>query len=264
MGILYWKVLEEPTMIRIAIVVCCAALAAAEAEADPALFYRSYGQQGLYQPSYSTYHYPTAVRAFTAPLTTTTSYSAHHGYPAYQAGYVAPATVGSHHPYGYAASGRYLADSVGAVHIAKREAEADPEPEAEAEAEADPALFYNSFGHQALYNPGYNMAYTTPYTTPYNAYRYPTVYSRNTYQPSYNNFGYRSFYGKREAEAEPAVVYGQQGLYNTAFNTYTTGFPAMRSYGAPVSSYPAYSLGSVYSGYRNFYQPSYYAGYGHY
>merc|ERR1711997_994389 len=147
MGILYWKVLEEPTMIRIAIVVCCAALAAAEAEAkaDPWLFYGSYGHQGLYQPAYSTYRYPTSLRSYAAPLTT--SYSGHY-YPGYQA---VPTTVGAHQPYGYAASGRYLANSVGAVHIAKREAEAEPEAEAEAaaeaEAEADPALFYNSFGH---------------------------------------------------------------------------------------------------------------------
>merc|ERR1712210_271018 len=42
------------------------------------------------------------------------------------------ATIGAYQPYGYAASGHYRADSVGAVHIAKREAEAD------AEAEADP------------------------------------------------------------------------------------------------------------------------------
>jgi len=285
MGILYWKVLEEPTMIRIAIVVCCAALAAAEAEADPALFYSSYGHQGLYQPGYSTYRFPTSMRSYTAPLTS--SYSAHYGFPAYQAGFAAPATVGAHQPYGYAASGRYLANSVGAVHIAKREAEAEPEAEpeaeAEAEAEADPALFYNSFGY---HNTGYNMAYTAPYTTPYNmaystpyttpytapynAYRYPAVYSRNHYQPSYNNGGYRSFYGKREAEAEaeaePAVYGHHQALYNPAFNTYTTGFPALRSYAAPVSSYPGYNLGSFYStGYRNFYnQPSYYRGYGHY
>merc|ERR1711936_1415780 len=272
MGILYWKVLEEPTMIRIAIVVCCAALAAAEAEADPALFYSSYGHQGLYQPGYSTYRFPTPVRSYSAPLTSsysaplTSSYSAHYGFPAYQARFAAPATVGAHQPYGYAASGRYLANSVGAVHIAKREAEAEPEAEAEAEAEADPSLFYNSFGH---HNTPYNMAYTTPYTAPYNAYRYPTVYSRSYYQPSYNNVGYRSFYGKREAEAEaeaePAVYGHHQALYNPAFNTYTAAFPALRSYAAPVSSYPGYNLGSFYStGYRNFYQPSYYRGYGHY
>merc|ERR1719411_124891 len=173
-------------MIRIAIV-CCAALAAADAEADPGVFYRSYGHHGLYQPGYNTYTtgyttgYPSAVRAYAGPLTT--SYTT--GYHGYQA---APATVGSYQPYGYAASGRYLANSVGAVHIAKREAEA--------EAEADPALIYNSFGHhQSLYNTAFNPAYNT--------YTYPTVYS--------------------------------------------TGFPALRAYSAPV--HHGYSLG-----YRNFIQ----------
>merc|ERR1712083_1246365 len=41
-------------------------------------------------------------------------------------GYGTAATVGSTVPYGYAAIGRYVADSLGAVHYAKREAEAEP------------------------------------------------------------------------------------------------------------------------------------------
>merc|ERR1711913_165530 len=45
----------------------------------------------------------------------------HHGYVGPHA---APAT-GTYQPYGYAASGHYVADSVGAVHIAKRSADAD-------------------------------------------------------------------------------------------------------------------------------------------
>merc|ERR1712156_612580 len=150
--------------------------------------------------------------------------------------------------YGYAAAGRYLADSVGAVHIAKREAEA--EPEAEAEAEAEPQMFYNSYGSQGLFN------------TAFNTYRYPTVYSgypRSFYQPSYNNFGYRNFYGKREADAEPeaeAEAFYMKGLYQTPYNTaYPTGYPttSLRSYAAPVRSYP---FGTVYSGYRTFIQPA--------
>ena len=39
-------------------------------------------------------------------------------------GHGTPVTIGAYQPYGYAASGQYRADSVGAVHIAKREAEA--------------------------------------------------------------------------------------------------------------------------------------------
>merc|ERR1711997_443706 len=162
------------------------------------------------------------------------------GYPAFKApaitAYAAPGpVVVKDMPYGYAASGRYLADSVGAVHMAKREADAD----AEAESEADSALFYRTYGQQSLYN----------------NYRYPTAYSgyaRSFYQPqpSYNNFSYRqSFYGKREAEAE-SQFYGQHSFYNnaytSAYNTYSTGYPTY-----PVSSY------------RNFVQPSsYYGGYG--
>merc|ERR1711997_1321442 len=117
------------------------------------------------------------------------------------------------------------------------------EAEPEAESEADSALFYRTYGQQSLYNNAFNN------------YRYPTAYSgyaRSFYQPqpSYNNFGYRqSFYGKREAEAEPQF-YGHHSLYNnaytSAYNTYPIGYPT-----SPVSSY------------RNFVQPSsYYGGYG--
>merc|ERR1719225_1378038 len=144
-------------MIRIAIVVCCAALAAAEAEANPQLFYSSFGHQ---QSHFNPYGPPTV-----------SSYSSYPGYSTYHhnavRGFASPITVGAYQPYGYAASGRYLADSVGAVHIAKREAEAEPE------AEADPAVVYNSFGHhQALYNPAY-----TTYTTGYPGYSFGSVYS---------------------------------------------------------------------------------------
>ena len=103
-------------------------------------------------------------------LLTPNSYSGRNDYPGYQAGFSGP----GQQPYGYSGSNSFR--------FSKREAEAKPEAEADA--------FYNSF-----YNPGYNMAYSP--------YHYPTVYARNYYQPSYNNFGYRSFYGKREAEARP-------------------------------------------------------------
>ena len=39
-------------------------------------------------------------------------------------GHGTPTTVAAYQPYGYAASGQYVADSVGAVHIAKRSADA--------------------------------------------------------------------------------------------------------------------------------------------
>merc|ERR1712226_114938 len=62
-------------------------------------------------------------------------------------GYGTPATIGANIPYGYAASGHYRADSVGAVHIAKREAEAEPKADADAEA------FYG-YGHGLAYGLG--------------------------------------------------------------------------------------------------------------
>merc|ERR1712183_68389 len=250
MWILSYKLLEEPTMIRIAIVVCCAALAAAEA--DPAVVYRTFGP-------WETYRLPTAMRPYGDPRDQAQMATGYYGYPAYE--YSGPATVGSYKPYGYAASGRYLADSVGAVHLAKREAEA--EPEGQEDQMVEPATFYNSYGRQALYNTAYNS--------------FPSVYSRSFYQPSYNNFGYKSFYGKRDAEAdrhEPLVTPNElkpvqnSGLYNTAYNTFTAGYPALRSFAPSMAtSYPVYSVRpSVYSttGYRNFVQPSYFGGYTQY
>merc|ERR1719428_692371 len=141
-------------MIKIAIVVCCAALAAAEAEADPAFFYQTYGYgAGLYNNAYTTgytgYNMP-QYRSYAAHAAPLASYPASAAYAV--RGYGAPATVGSYTPYGYAASGRYVADSVGAVHIAKREAEAEPEAEAEADA------YYRSYGYSNL---GYS-SYAAP------------------------------------------------------------------------------------------------------
>ena len=191
--------------------VCCAALAAAEAEANPQLYYNSFGHQ---QGHFNTYGYPTAMSSYS-------SYSAFPGYSAYPAYPAYP------------------------VHMAKREAEA--EPKAESEAEAEPQMFLTSYGSQGLFNTAFNS--------------YPTVYSgypRSFYQPSYNNFGHKTFYGKREADAEPEAeadpmireIY--QTPYNTAFNTaFNTAYP---------TDYP---FRTVYSGYRNFIQPAsqYYGGY---
>merc|ERR1711872_1159033 len=163
-------------MLRIVLVACCAALAAAEADADA--LYGSYGYHGL---GYSRFGYaaPAVTHGYAAPVAHATwgyaaPVAAHAAYgyaaPAQGAaiavrGYGTPATVGSTLPYGYAASGRYVADSVGAVHVAKREAEADAD-----------ALYrtygyrgygyggYTTLGYRGLgYTRSYGLGYGYPY-----------------------------------------------------------------------------------------------------
>merc|ERR1719154_1037187 len=110
-------------MIKIAFVVCFAACVSAEAEADAALLYGGYGY-GLAAPIATGYGISNVANtvgvAGVAPA-------------------AVPALVG-----GYAGAGRYVANSAGVVHVAKREAEAEPE------AEADPGLLYGGYGYGGL------------------------------------------------------------------------------------------------------------------
>merc|ERR1712045_799980 len=136
----------------------------AEAEAEP---WTVYG--GAYQMPVTTYaHQPVVYKAPVAVATPVV-------YKAQPVNY-APGSYSNDavKPFGYAAKGKYIANSAGTVHIAKREAEA----------EADPALLYGA-GLHTPYTYGLNYN-----TFGYNAYPYTTAYS---------HFGY----GKREAEAEP-------------------------------------------------------------
>merc|ERR1711973_87870 len=128
-----------------------AALAAAEPEADA--YYGSYG----YGLGYSNLGYGYA------PM----RYSGAYGYaaPATSAGiavrgYGTPATVGTNVPYGYAASGNYVADSFGAVHIAKREADAEPE------ADALYGYGYNNIGYSNLGLSTYSRPVVSSYSRP--------------------------------------------------------------------------------------------------
>merc|ERR1711874_787967 len=224
---------------------------------NPQLYYNSFGHQ---QGHYVTYGYPTAMSSYSS-YSAFPGYSAYPAYPAYpvhmakreaeaepqmfltsygsqglfNTAFNSYPTVYSGYPRSfYQPSYNNFRTSYGKREAeAKPEAEAEAEPKPEAKAEAEPQMFPTSYGSQGLFN------------TAFNTNRYPTVYSgypRSFYQPSNNNFGYRNFYGKREADSEPeaeaeadaALVYGRQGLYQTAFNTaYPTGF------------------GTVYSGYRN-------------
>merc|ERR1712127_1128269 len=145
------------------------------------------GQAGVYSglAGYAgVYAAPTVAATYAAPMTTYAGqtagvYAGHHAgvYAGHHAGvysghvghagvyaapattasiavrgYGTPATIGTYQPYGYAASGRYVADSVGAVHIAKRSADAEAEPEAQ--------YGYSNLGHMGYSGlTGYAGAY---------------------------------------------------------------------------------------------------------
>merc|ERR1711981_1374192 len=131
-------------------IACLAAVAVAkpEAEADPALLYGAYGYAGLGHLGYAGLgHYGYAGLG----------HYGYAGYPVAAAGYasvspsastsiagLAPAAVPAIAG-GYAGAGRYVANSAGVVHVAKREAEA----------EADPALLYGAYGYAGLGHLGY-------------------------------------------------------------------------------------------------------------
>merc|ERR1712111_135554 len=112
--IFQWVVFSE-NMNKFLAIACLAAVAVAkpEAEADPAFLYGAYGYASV-SPSASTSIAGLAPAAL-------------------------PALAG-----GYAGAGRYVANSAGVVHVAKREAEA----------EADP--YYAAYGYAGL---GYAGAY---------------------------------------------------------------------------------------------------------
>merc|ERR1712020_652639 len=126
-------------------------------------------------------------------------------------------------PFGYAAKGQYVANSAGVVHVAKREAEADP------------ALLYSGLG----YAHAAPLAYTT-YAAPIAVGKSaPCVNAANVPVPCNGGaavYGYPYAYGlhhlgKREAEAEPALVYsGLHGLHGYGY----AGLPYATTYAAPL------------------------------
>merc|ERR1712045_979185 len=74
---------------------------------------------------------------------------------------------------GYAAAGRYVANSAGVVHVAKREAEAEPEADADA--------FYTTYGYAGLPYAGYSGYAGYPYAhaafAAYSPYTYGLGYA---------------------------------------------------------------------------------------
>jgi len=180
-------------------VAAVATVALVKGEADADAFYGAYGYGALpyagygYSAAYPySYGYPYAYGAY--PY-------AHHAYAPVAAAtaQVSPSssltTLGLADASipsvagGYAGAGRYVANSAGVVHVAKREAEAD--------AEADPALFYSAYGYAGYpYAAGYS-AYSAGY--PY-SYGYPYAYS------SYAHVAAPAVATTVEAEAAPAVA----------------------------------------------------------
>merc|ERR1719346_197952 len=184
-----------------AFVVLAAVLATAAAEADPALLYSGLGYHGL---------------GYAAPLAYAHTYAP---YGIKGPGYSNDAVSAA----GYAAKGQYVANSAGVVHVAKREAEADP------------ALLYSGLGYAAP------LAYThATYAAPIAVGKSaPCVNAANVPVPcngAHAVVGYPYAYGlhhlgKREAEADPALVYsGLHGLHGYGY----AGLPYSTTYAAPL------------------------------
>merc|ERR1712106_1298731 len=149
------SLLNRVNMNKFLAVVCLAAGAMAEAEADP--YYAAYGYAGLpVAGAYGAGVYGAGVYgagAYGAGVYGVGAYGAYRAYPyglGLAAGYasvspsaavsingLAPAAVPAIAG-GYAGAGRYVANSAGVVHVAKREAEA----------EADP--YYAAYGYAGL------------------------------------------------------------------------------------------------------------------
>merc|ERR1712025_397274 len=141
-------------------VVCLAAGAMAEADADP--YYTAYGY-GL--AGYAGYPYAGAYGAYPYGLGYAAGYVSVSPSAAVSINGLAPAAVPALAG-GYAGAGRYVANSAGVVHVAKREAEA----------EADP--YYAAYGYAGL---GYAGAYGLGYAGANGAYPYGLGYGYGGY-----------------------------------------------------------------------------------
>merc|ERR1719178_150080 len=192
-----------------AFVVLAAVLATAAAEADPALLYSGLGYAGL---------------GYAAPLA-----YAHAAYTPY--GIKDAGTFGKVYSNdavgaaGYASKGQYVANSAGVVHIAKREAEADP------------ALVYSGLGYAAPYTTYAHapVAYAVGKSAPcVNAANVPVPCAAATYaHVGYHGLVHHAL-GKREAEADPALVYS--GLGYAGLGYHGLGYHGLGYAGLPYAT----------------------------
>merc|ERR1712112_785300 len=152
--------MQETQYLHFQAVVCLAAGAMAEADADPYYAAYGYGLAGYagypYAGAYGAYPYGLGYAAGYASVSPSAAVSINGLAPA-----ALPALAG-----GYAGAGRYVANSAGVVHVAKREAEA----------EADP--YYAAYGYAGL---GYAGAYGLGYAGAYGAYPYGLGYGYGGY-----------------------------------------------------------------------------------
>ena len=186
------------------------------ADAEPGYYSRSYGHYGGYgHHGYYGKREAEAAYGYAAPAT---------GASIVIRGYGTPATVGTYAPYGYAASGSYVADSFGAVHIAKRDAEAEPG-------------YYRRYG-------GYGGYGHHGYYGKREAEAEPGYYSYRSYG-HYGGYGHHGYYGKRDAGIIGYSAYASPLIYSGAYGyaaPATGASIAIRGYGTPatVGTYAPY------------------------
>merc|ERR1712106_200503 len=128
---------QRNNMIKIALLVCSAALAAADADA----LYGAYGYgghlgygaghlgYGVGHLGYAGLSHGVGRVAYAAPVHHAVGYGVSNVANTVGIHGAAPAAIPAVHG-AYAGAGRYVATSAGVVHVAKREAEAEPEADA--------------------------------------------------------------------------------------------------------------------------------------
>ena len=212
-------------------VVLAAVLATAAAEADPALLYSGLGYAGLGYAGLGYHGLGYHGLGYAAPL-------------AYSHGVYAPAGIkGPNYANdavsaaGYAHKGQYVANSAGVVHVAKREAEADP------------ALLYGGLGYAGLGYAATTYAHA-PVAVAYGKSA-PCVNAANIPVPcAAGHLGYHGLvhhaYGKRSAEADPALVYSGLGYAGLGYHGLGyAGLPYATTYAGVHSSHVGLCLNYV-------------------